>query len=166
MPLAGFSDIDVCTAASALPGVGTLEYVALDELDLTEWDDAIIADGYNQQKNIYAGAWLSLPYVGGTGAWTEDQQESEQGDFFRVNVSARLAADTPEVRGELNAMKQHRYLLRFTRNGTVLLIGTPEQPLRFSSRFDSGAEGGDIRAHTVTFTGAALRKNPGYVPVF
>lgn len=166
MPLAGFADIDLCTAASAMPGVGTLEYLPIDEIDLAEWEDAIIAAEWNQQKAVFASDWYTMPYVSGTGSWSEDQQSDEQGEWFKVSLSARIPADTPAVRGELNRMKQHRYLLRLTRNGTVLLIGTPNQPLRFSSRFDSGAEGGDTRAHTVTFAGAALRKNPGYVPVF
>lgn len=165
MPLAGF-DIDLCTTASALPGAGLLEYLPTDELDAAEWEEAVIAAAYNQQKAVFASDWYTMPYVSGTGTWTEDQRDSEQGDYFRLSLSARLPADTPQVRGELHRMKQHRYLLRLTRNGTVLLLGTPDQPLRFSSRFDSGADGGDTRAHVVTFEGAVLRKSPGYVPVF
>jgi hypothetical protein len=165
MPLSGF-DIDQCITASAMPGVGLLEYLPIDELDAAEWENAIIAAGYNQQKAVFASTWYAMPYVSGTGAWTEDQQDNEQGDYFRVNLSARLPADTPAVRGELNRMKQHRFLLRITQDGQALLIGTPDQPLRFSSRFDSGAEGGDSRGHVVTFQGASLQKSPGYVPVF
>lgn len=165
MALSGF-DIDLCATASALPGAGLLEYLPLDELDAAEWEDVILASTWNQQKSVFASDWYTMPYVAGTGSWSEDQQDSEQGDYFRITLSARLAADSPTVRGELNRMKQHRYLLRLTREGTVILIGTPEQPLRFSSRFDSGADGGDTRAHTVTFSGVSLRKSPGYVPVF
>lgn len=165
MPLAGF-DIDLCTTATALPGVGTLEYLPTDELDIAEWESAVIAAAYNQQKAVFASDWYTMPYTHGTGQWSEEQQDSAQGDYFRVSLSARLPADSTAVRGELNRMKQHRYILRLSRNGTVLLIGTPEHPLRFSSRFDSGAEGGDTRAHVVTFEGAVLQKSPGYVPVF
>lgn len=165
MPLAGF-DFDQCTTASALPGAGKLEYLPTEELDAAEWEEVIIAAAYNQQKAVFASDWYTLPYVAGTGTWTEDQQDNEQGDYFRLNLTAQLPADTPEVRGELNRMKQHRYLLRLTRNGTVLLLGTPEQPLRFESRFESGAAGGDTRTHRVTFSGVTLRKSPGYVPVF
>ncbi len=164
MPLTGF-DIDLC-AAAALPGAGRLEYVPIDEVDLTEWDDSIEPGAWNQQKAVFAATWYALPYAAGSGAWTEEQQDSPQGDYFRISVSARIPSDLPAVRGELNRMKQHRYLLRLTRDGRVLLLGTPEQPLRFSARFSSGADGGDTRAHNVTFTGASLRKSPGYVPAF
>lgn len=165
MALAGFSSLDLC-AAGALPGAGTIEYIATDEVDADVFEEAVIAATYNQQKDIFSGSWLSLPFAGGTAQWTEDQQSSEQGDYFRVSLSALLPADSATVRGELNRMKQHRFLLRITRSGTVILVGTLEQPLRFDSRFDSGADGGDTRGHRCTFSGAAIRKSPGYVPVF
>jgi len=164
MPLAGF-DIDPCTAI-ALPGAGTIEYVPLDEVDVAAWNDAILTSTYNQQASAGVSTWYAMPYVVGSGSWTEEQQDTEQGTFFRTNVSATLAADSNVVRGELNAMKRRPYLLRITRNGVILLIGTPENPLRFESRFESGADGGDTRAHRIAWNGATLRKSPGYVPVF
>ena len=164
MPLTGF-DIDLCPAA-AQPGAGKLEYVPIDEIDLTDYDDALLQSTWNQQAALTRADWYEMPYARGTGAWTEDQQDNEQGQYYRVSLSATLAADTTTVRGELDRMKNHRYLLRLTRGTQVLLIGTPEQPLRFESRFESGAEGGDTRAHRVTWTGSILKKSPGYVPVF
>ena len=165
MPLAGF-DIDQCVTASALPGVGVLEYAPLDEVDVPAFQDAIQQSNYNQQAAAGVADWYPMPYVRGSGAWSEDQQPNQQGEIFRLSINALLPADTPAVRGELNAMRNHRYLLRLTRNGMVLLLGTPEQPLRFESRFDSGSEGGDTRGHRITFSGNSLRKSPGYVPVF
>ncbi len=165
MPLDGFN-IDQCITASALPGTGVLEYAPLDEVDTTTFEDAIQASNYNQQKAVGVADWYPMPYVTGTGSWSEDQQRNDHGEYYRINVSALLPADTPAVRGELNAMRTHRFLIRLTRNGTVLLLGHPEQPLRFESRFDSGADSGDTRGHRITFTGNSLHKSPGYVPVF
>lgn len=165
MALAGFSGIDICGTVT-LPGTGTIEYVPVDDVDAAEWERAILASTYNQQKEIYAGAWLSLPFAGGSASWSEEQVPNEQGDYYRLSLSALLPSDSPAVRGELNAMRQHRYLLRITRSGTVLLLGTLEQPLRFESRFESGADGGDTRGHRCTFAGVTLQKSPGYVPVF
>lgn len=165
MSLAGFASIDVC-AAIALPGTGKIEYVPVDEVDPADFEWAVLSGTYNQQKNVYNGSWFTLPFAGGSASWAEDQQPSEQGDYFRLSLSALLPADSAAVRGELNAMKQHRYLVRLTRNGVVLLLGTLEQPLRFESRFESGADSGDTRGHRCTFTGVALQKSPGYVPVF
>lgn len=165
MALTGI-DIDECTTGAALPGLGTFQYLPVDELDETEWEDAILAATYNLQKAVFASNWYTMPYAPGSGSWTEDQQDSEQGLAFRVSIGARLPADSPTVRGELNRMRQHRYILKLTRNGAVLIIGTPEQPLRFESRFESGAEAGDNRSHRITFTGTTTQKAPGYVPVF
>lgn len=165
MPLAGFSAIDVC-AAIVPPGTGKIEYVAVDDLDAEDWEWAILSGDYNQQVNVYAGSWFNFPFAGGSASWSEDQVQNEQGDYYRITLDCLLPADTAEVRGELNAMKQHRYLLRITRSGTVLLVGTIEQPLAFQSRFESGADGGDIRGHRCTFSGVALQKSPGYVPAF
>ena len=165
MPLTGF-DIDKCITASALPGTGVFEYVPLDEVDTSVYEDAVQASDYNQQSDVGVSAWYPMPYVVGSGSWSEDQQQNPQGDYYRLNVSALLPADTAIVRGELNAMRNRRYLIRLTRNGIKLLLGTPEQPLRFESRFDSGADSGDTRGHRITFTGNALRKSPSYVPVF
>jgi len=164
MPLAGF-DIDPCTAI-APPGAGVLEYAPIDEVDIAAYQDAILASSYNQQASAGVATWYPLPYTPGSGYWSEDQQDDDQGPFFRLSISATIAADTTVVRGELDAMKRRKYLLRLTRNGVVLLIGTPDYPLRMTSRFDSGRSSGDARTHAITFTGVTLRKNPGYVPVF
>lgn len=164
MPLSGF-DIDLC-AAAALPGAGTLEYTAVDEVTPALAEHSILAATWNQQQALSGADWNPLPIAGGSGAWTEEQQDDPQGQYFRVNITALLPADTPTVRGELNRMKQHRYILKLTKNSAVILIGTTEQPLRFSSTFDSGADGGDTRGHRCTFSGVALVKSPGYVPVF
>ncbi len=164
MPLTGF-DIDPC-AAGAAAGAGTIEYAPLDEVDVSAWNDAILSATWNQQAPAGVATWYAMPYVQGTGSWTEDQQDGEQGPHFRVSVVAVLAADTPTVRGELDRMKGRPCLLRITRSGVPLLVGTPETPLRFNSRFDSGADGADTRAHRVTWSGNQLRKSPGYVPEF
>lgn len=165
MPILGF-DIDQCITASALPGVGVLEYVPLDEVDVSVYEDAVQSSDYNQQSDVGVSDWYKMPYVVGSGSWSEDQQQNAQGEYFRLNASALLPADTAVVRGELNAMRSHRFLVRITRNGIKLLLGTPEQPLSFESRFDSGADSGDTRGHRITFAGNALRKSPSYVPVF
>lgn len=165
MPLSGF-DIDTCITASALPGTGVIEYAPIDEFDTSVYEDAVQASDYNQQSAVGVADWYAMPYVVGSGSWSEDQQSNQQGDYFRLNISALLPADSAVVRGELNAMRSRRYLLRLTRNGIKLLLGTPEQPLRFESRFDSGADSGDTRGHRVTFTGNALRKSPSFVPEF
>jgi hypothetical protein len=166
MALTGFESLDGCVAAAAMPGISTLEYVPIDELDTSSWPAAIIDAAYNQQSAAGVADWYALPFIGGTGSWVEDQVESPQGDHYKINISAFMAADTHVVRGELSRMRQHRYLVRITRNGQTWILGTPTMPLRFESKFDSGSEGGDNRGHRCIFTGVSLQKSPGFVPVF
>lgn len=165
MALSGFDNIDICNA-HAQPGAGRLEYVPLDEVDVAAFQEAILQDAYNQQDPAGISSWHLLPYVQGSGSYTEDQTQNDQGVYFRNTITAILAADSPAVRGELNRMARRPYLLRLTRGTQVLLIGTPEHPMRFESRFESGADGGDSRVHRLQWTGNTLTKAPGYVPVF
>lgn len=165
MTLQGFAAIDICQA-TALPGAGRLEYTPLDEVDVAAFQQAIENDTWNQQDAAGLVVWYALPYVQGSGSWTEEQQDSEQGVWFRQSVRATLAADSPAVRGELDRMKRRPFLLRLTRGGQVFLVGTPDMPLRFESQFDSGADSGDGRVHKVQWTGDCLQKSPGFVPVF
>ena len=113
------------------------------------------------------GAWETLPHAPGTADLEENIDPDAQGPLYRVGVSARIGGDSADIRAELNKMKQHRYLLRVTRrDGTVLLLGTPEQPLTFESRFESGSEGSDFRGHRCTFESVSPILSPHYVPVF
>ena len=156
--------IDTCNLP--LPGAGTIEYAPLDEVDVAAYNESITPDTYNQQAPAGVSTWYALPYAGGTGEFSEEQQTPDQGSFFRLGVSAFLPSDSTAVRGALQKMRNRRYLLRLTRGSLVLLLGTPERGFRFASDFKSGGEGGDNRGHRVSFTGVSLTKSPGYVPVF
>lgn len=166
MDLQGFN-IDTC-AIVAPPGLRSIEYACIDGLDAGAFEQAI-GDGYNQQYTVQFddGEWLMLPHAPGTADMEEKIDPDAQGPLYRVSVSARIGGDSADIRTELNNMKQHRYLLRVTRrDGTVLLVGTPEQPLTFDSRFESGSEGGDFRGHRCAFEGVSPILSPHYVPVF
>lgn len=143
-----------------------MEYVPLDEVDTAAFEEALLASSYNQQADAGVSTWYPLPYAAGSGSWSEDQQDTDQGAHFRLSINTFLPADSTVVRGEINAMRHRRFLLRLTKNGTTTLIGSPERGLRFSSTFESGSEGGDNRGHRMQFSGVSLQKSPGYVPVF
>jgi len=163
MPLSSIV-IDPCNAAEP-SGLGSLQFAPLDEVNASAFDVAINA-AYNQQEALGLTAWYDMPYAPGSGTWSEEQQDGEQGTSFRVAISALLPASTPAVRGQLDAMRNRRYLLRIIKAGQPYLIGTPDTPLRFESRFDSGAESSDTRGHRVEWKGSTLKKSPGYTPVF
>lgn len=162
--LQGF-DIDVCAAAAGVPGIGILQYAGLDEVDTDTYEPAIDT-AYIHRRTLTA-TWYSLPFVVGTGTFTEEQDDDLQGNIYRINLSALLPGDSKEIRSELDRMRPRRFLVRLTgRDGRPLLIGTPEQPLRFESKFETGPHGGDQRAHRCRFAGVSLRKTPDYIPTW
>lgn len=163
MPLQGFN-FDLCQAAAGLSGLGVLEYIAVDEIPSDAYDPALNA-AYNQQASLGV-SWLKLPYIAESGQWSEDQQQADQGNYYKINISIFLPGDSLAIRAELDAMKQHVFLTRLRRNKMTLLVGKPEQPLICSSQYDSGTSPADRRGHRISFTGLSLKKSPGYVPVF
>lgn len=163
MPLAAIN-IDPCILT--LPGSGTIQYISIDEIDPTTYEPAIKDSTYNLQKSAGVASWYTLPMAPGSGEFAEDEQDGDQGKHYRVNVSAFMPSDATAVRGELQRMRNRRFLLRLTKGSLVLLLGTPERPLRIASEFKSGNDGGDNRGHRISFTGVSLAKSPGFVPVF
>lgn len=165
--LNGF-DIDLCAQGAILPGLRTIEYADAAQVADGGWNRAI-SSGYNHQDAVDFddSGWRTLPVLADTGAWTEDLVPNEQGDYYNVSISATLPADSADIRGEINIMRRHRYLLRLTgRDGAKVVVGSPDMPLRFDSRFQSGAEPGEQRGYRITFAGPSLWASPGYTPVF
>lgn len=147
------------------PGVTTLEYAPLPSVDVASYEEARLTA--NQQKAITA-EWHLLPFTSGTGRWSATPRREEQAPLWELSINATMPGDTLEMRDELDRMPHFRYLLRLRHRGSTAytLIGTLEQPLEFSSAYDSGADGGDARQHTAQFKGVSLRFPPGYTAVF
>ena len=166
--LNGFSDIDLCAQGAILPGLRLIEYAAADAVTDGEYNRAF-SEAYNQQDAVDFddAGWRRLPVLADSGSWTEDLASSDQGDYYQVNISATMPADSASIRGEINAMRQHRYLLRLTgRDGLPVIVGSADMPLRFDSRFQSGAAPGEQRGYRITFSGPSLWASPGYIPAF
>ena len=160
--------VNLCVDAGVAPGVRLIEYAPIDSID-PNTIERIISAGYNQQRSVgfLSGSWLQLPVLINSGQWTEEETTAADGNYYKTQITATLPADTPAVRGNLNQMKQHRYLVRMTgRDGIPVLIGTLEQPLTFSSAWTSGTQPGDLRGYKITFSGVGLHPSPGYIPIF
>ncbi len=165
----GLLNSNYCNAGGAggaiTPGAGKIEYCPVDELIPGQYHRALSA-AYNQQRDAGAGTWYNLPHLPDTGNWREGDSPTQQGPTFPVTITAKVPNDTAPQFGTLDDMARHAFIVRISKGGRVVLCGTPEQPLTFSSQFDSGTAGSDTRAHTITFTGVQIKKTPGYIPVF
>jgi len=162
--LQGF-DIDFCSTSAGAPGIGILEYAGMDEVDAESWEPAVDA-GYVQRRAVSA-QWHSLPFVSGTGSWAEDSNPDAQGQVYKNTITVFLPGDNAAIRGEIDRMDRRRFLLRLTgRDGRPVLLGAPEQPFGFESRFEAGSPSGDQRGHRCRFSGESLAKSPDYIPTF
>lgn len=151
----------------SLAGVVSVEYAP------TDWVEAFEAPRnatYAQRAEVVFASgktWLSLPLRYETAGWREPQRADAQGDTFEAALEGLMPYDSPAIRGQLDAMRRHRFLLRLKfRDGLFVIIGAPEQPLAFASDADSGQRMGDFRGHRVRFTGVQIGKSPGYDPAF
>lgn len=162
--LQGF-DIDLCTVAAGTPGLAVLQYAGLDTADAESFEPAVDA-GYIHRRTVSA-TWRTLPFVVGTGALSEEEASDPQGPYFNIDLSVFLPGDSPEIRAELNRMRRRRFVVSTTgRDARPLLIGNPEQPLRFESRFGTGPQGDSQRGHTCRFRGISLQKISDYIPTW
>lgn len=168
MDLQGF-DIDNC-AIVAPPGIRLIEYTPIDGTDSPSEEIEHAIDGnynLNYTLSFEGGQWFTLPIAFGSAEWREDVQDNPQGHYANISVNSLIPGDSPSIRAELGRMKQHRFLLRLTaRDGLKYLVGSPEYPLQFESRFDSGSDGGDTRGHRCAFSGVRRILSPKYAPVF
>lgn len=162
--LQGFN-IDICTAASGVPGIAMLEYAGIDEIDADAFEPAV--DASYLIRRTATATWHELPFVVGTGSIGEETDADAQGNTFKISISAFLPGDDSHIRAELNRMKPRRFVLRLTgRDTKQFVVGNLEQPLRFESRFESGPQGGDQRGHRCRFSGVSTTKLPEYIPTW
>ncbi len=151
----------------SLAGLVTLDYAP------TTWVEAferMTNSSYSNRAEVdfeSGKTWLTLPVRYESATWREPQRNDPQGDTFEAALDALLPYDTPAIRGQLDAMRRHRFLLRLRfRDGSYSIVGTVEQPLAFSSEADSGQKMGDFRGHRVRFSGPQIGKSPGYDPAY
>ena len=151
-----------------LGGLRCIEYIP------TPWVNAVlyeqlISGGYNWQKAITLvdGAnWLKAYLVPSPRNLRERQRTNKQGPFMEQTVQGVLPGYNASIAGELNAMKQYRYILRLTtREDNVFLVGSLEYPCNFSAALDTGSKASDLKAHSITWTSQVPEKAFGYVPI-
>lgn len=144
------------------PGPGTIEYLLLKDFNT----ELVYRESEYVQARSIVGNWQRIHIAHKTGRWTEDAQRTDQGIVYRVRLQASLYDDSYETRGAIDRLIRQPVLLRITNGSRVFVIGTQDLPMRLLSDFDSGSDAGDARAEGLVFAGSALRKTPGYTPVF
>jgi hypothetical protein len=154
-----------------LPGVLTLKYLPIAWLDVGEYEE-FISPAYNFNKAIVptlgGEAWLSLPFFPLRGdGWNERHRKTDQGDVYGQEVEGIIAKLRPEVSGEFERMKRHRFLLHLLdSSGKNWLIGRLSEPLEFIAGGETGSRSGGLSSYSFRFAGETSRRAFGYSPVF
>lgn len=107
--------------------------------------------------------WLGCYATEGTIKYTEEKQQSQHGDYYKVKLTAFIPQDRSEVNNQLELMKNKLFLIDYTdNNGYRKLIGTVQYPLRFTDSLDTGSTAANRNGYTIEFFGDLLKKAPTY----
>jgi len=144
-----------------LGGVAGLWYVDVaDVLLAPDPDGATIADDIL----LHPGAtWYRLTGTLTTLAFSQPGKEDRHGAYFQPQLKGVLAQATAELAAGLEALDGRRFLLLYRdQNGVVWLVGAPDEPLRFSDKYDAGSTTARNN-YDFTFSGETTRRARPYL---
>ena len=119
-------------------GVDALWYCDVaDVLQFPRTASAAILDDVQLRRGA---AWYQLLATRGTLRYGHAGKNDRHGAFFQPALKGALAKATPTVAAGLEALDGRRFLLLFRdQNGHTWLVGTPEAPLTYTEKYDSGS---------------------------
>lgn len=95
--------------------------------------------------------------------FSDNQEDSDHGAFHTKEFLGIVPKDRPELIDLFNGMKNKRFILDLVdNNGTRKLVGTVEEPLNFSSGFDTKANIAGRNEYKISFKGQGVAKSPIY----
>ena len=109
----------------------------------------------------YADIWF-LPDSAG---FEESQADDAQGDCYKPVLQLLVAKDAPDVAEAVARLSAVRYFVAAYAdgNGLTKLVGTPENPLRFSAGLETGKRATDRNGYPLTFSGLTPTRAPFYL---
>lgn len=98
--------------------------------------------------------WLQAPLTVNSKLITKDSILSKQGPSVRVITSGILPSHSPAISSQLDQMMRQLFVLHVKdRNGYNWLIGSPDNPCKFTFASTSGRRSPDFNNQTLTWTG-------------
>lgn len=97
-------------------------------------------------------------------AFTEQQQNSAPGSYYRIQVTGYLPGNDQETLQKIAPMPYHQYaMIVKDRHGLLRLIGDRDSGAEFSNSYTSGNQSG-IRKRSLTFLWESVNPCPVYPP--
>ncbi|MVN76932.1 hypothetical protein GO988_11410 [Hymenobacter sp. HMF4947] len=111
-----------------------------------------------------AGNYADIWYLPDSAGFSEPQDDNVQGDLYKPLIQLVVPKDAPDVSEAVARLTAVRYVVAgYTdANGLSKLVGTPENPLRFSALLETGKRGPDRNGYTFSFAGETPQRAPFY----
>lgn len=118
-------------------GVEALWYADVaDVLSVPNPDTALITESVVLRPDCY---WYQLVATRTTLGFTQPGKEDRHGPYWQPNLKGVLAKATAVLAQGLEALDGRRLLVIYRdHNGLVWLVGTLDEPLKFSDKYDAG----------------------------
>ncbi len=144
-----------------LGGIFSLKVIPVEDItSIPETAEGVIHHAIITANN---GRWLDFYATEYTLDYKEEQQSSEQGDYFSKVLTGKVPKNRPLLVDQFNQFKNRRFVLLIKyNNGTTILVGNIDEPLTFKSTHTSKAEFTARNETDFTFTGKGIDKSPFY----
>lgn len=97
--------------------------------------------------------------------YKEVTKKSDAGNFLEITVTCFVPYEDLPTHLAINSMMVHDYILALsTHSGLVRILGSLDNPVKFSHEFTTGDEPKDVPGTTLMFTWQTEYKPPIFVP--
>lgn len=141
-------------------GVEALWYADVaDVLSAPDPDAALIS---TDVQLVPDATWYQLVATRTTLGFSQAGKEDRHGTYYQPSLKGVLAKASAALAQGLEALDTRRFLLLYRDyNGVVWLVGTPDEPLKFSDKYDAGSTTARNN-YDFTFSGETTRRARPY----
>jgi hypothetical protein len=108
-------------------------------------------------------AWINCYCSPNTISFKEDAADSEHGTYYKKKLSGKTPKDRSEVIDSFSKMDNGKFILLYKdANGTLKLIGSPDEPIYFKNSFSTKEDVAQRNEYDINFEGDGLLKSPVY----
>jgi hypothetical protein len=109
----------------------------------------------------YADIWFPVD----SAAFVEPEDTDAQGDIYKPSLTLEVPQDAPDLQEAIARLRTVRYVVAAYEdgNGLTKLVGTPDNPLRFSAGLETGKRATDRNGYPLVFAGQTPQPAPFYL---
>lgn len=113
-----------------------------------------------------ANGWYVVDFIKQSGAYSEDEQETRQGQRFNISIRGNMAKDSPEKSQSFDYLRNRKLVFLIQDlNGIIRLFGNKEEYITLTGSFNSGASGSESNQLALELRGQTSKEAPFYTGV-